>query len=305
MTIDPNWILSTMAQSTAALVGIVGALIVARISNIAAQNNLTRQLMQEFKVEEAILKRAIDSLNSEINPVLYSRFRNWNLEKMVSAKGELSLEEIDYPKYMKDEDFKDLVTKYNDEIKVALDFMKRHFADDNDIPENYKDLVVEYGIKIDHGYIWDECRKLINKENIQKRNLNNSFLRSFSMHEPLPMPVIESPIAKQRFEDNVQKRSDLENRRLILIAQNKMREFSLIDETVHKSLKRGVWVLVSFAFCGMIYPVLIMLGLEELHALGWRISAVATFLIGFISFVTYLIKNIDAIGLVKKKQSDS
>lgn len=294
-----------MAQSTAALVGIVGALIVARISNIAAQNNLTKQLIQEFKVEEAIIKRAINNLNSEINPVLFSRFRNRNLEKMVNAKGKLPLEEIDHPKFMNEDEFIDLVSQYNEEINAALAFMEHKFSGDKEVPENYKDLIIENGIKIERGYIWEECRKLVNKEKLQKRNLSNSLLRNISVYEPIKIPVIENSIANQRFEDNVQKRADLENRRLILVAQNKMREFSLIDETVHKSLKRGVRVLVGFAFCGMIYPVLIMLCLEKLHAIGWRISAVVTFLIGFISFVYYLIKNIDSIGLVRKETTNS
>jgi cell division protein FtsB len=89
---DPQWLLSTIAQSTAALVAIVAGFLVSRVVSLASE----RQALQR-RVDELVGRRSIDAaqlerLSGEINEYGYDLFLDWALDDYIEARGDYPIE---------------------------------------------------------------------------------------------------------------------------------------------------------------------------------------------------------------------
>lgn len=84
---DPNWLLSTTAQSAAALVAIVGGFLVSRVVALASERNSLEQRQGELKSRLRLTKGELEVAHEERLAVSKDWFEEHHLTSYVDARG--------------------------------------------------------------------------------------------------------------------------------------------------------------------------------------------------------------------------
>lgn len=130
--IDPNWLLSTTAQSAAALVAIVGGFLISRVVAISTTRQGLEQRLTEIGVREEAVARLLTETSQQIEATAESWFRDLNLDDYVDARGATSPETVRksyWPKGAEQGQIERWANDFGDEVRRCFEAVEGALRD--------------------------------------------------------------------------------------------------------------------------------------------------------------------------------
>ena len=91
---DPNWLLSTSAQSAAAMIAIVGGFLVSRVISLSSERSGHLRRIREAEARAKILRGEASGFEKRIRAVAARWFTDHHLDDLIVSRGSLSGEEM-------------------------------------------------------------------------------------------------------------------------------------------------------------------------------------------------------------------
>src|SRR5690349_15864077 len=85
---DPNWLLSTTAQSAAALVAIIGGLLVSRLVGLAGERESLQRQLERSEAEEQLVAGRLSLIEAQVRSVARGFYIDSNIKRYIDAKGD-------------------------------------------------------------------------------------------------------------------------------------------------------------------------------------------------------------------------
>jgi len=261
---DPNWLYSTIAQSSAAIVAIVGGFITHSVLTLAAEK---RSLINQKKDKETriqTLSNKKGNLLKELEPKEILSFLNSIADELINSGKVFSLEEIlqNYPS-AQSLNLKILKKDYellNKQILEARSFIEQH--SDKIIAKeaaNFDEWVNKYQLDI-LSYNYEILEREYNRVKSERQELLSDWERTLMPSNLLQMniPYI-SPISEQRELENLKDKIQ-ESRYEISSLENDVANLDTRLKTFSypPNLGWGLLVLLILAVFGIIIPLLVI-----------------------------------------------
>lgn len=299
---DPNWLYSTTAQSTAALVAIIGGFLVSRVISTATSREVLERHLREVQADIARVTPRFEQVEAELLEDDLEDFLSESQDWIIGAAVHGSLDDlttqllVDAGVDDQGRNAADFDTGLTGVIARVRDAQAAVTAiSDDELPRSIN-AARRMGFEIgeDDEWIWDgllqwrEQNKPVN----QLAGLLGA-LRSDSLTIPSPvMPFVPSVVQSNWRRDRERDRADLADRLEGLVTRRDEAAGDLDRLRVTSQLTEPVWILVGFAAVGLIYP-LALLSLNPVPGAAWaRVSVLLAFIAGLGALVRYFVKEI-------------
>jgi hypothetical protein len=307
---DPNWLLSAVAQSTAALVAIVGGLIVARLISLSAERTtLERQVQllvwrqQEAEASaqqlraEMVAEDASDSIEEWTEALMMSRPEGLTDEELLEVSNPGDWLPTDYTEHIAA-----LRGSFDHGLAALLALVEAGRLEevaDADLPDDAEGLAafgVEPPSEPEGTRVWDKIVDMWHDYELERRR--NERPRPFDIFGVISRPLDIDHLVNR---DPVLRSADLARRAqderdyLARQAQAQALEYelevlrtSLADATDPSRLWWGFLVLIAFSLLGIGLPMILMaLGPVELST-QWRLTVIISFGVGLTLLFIYI-----------------
>lgn len=306
---DTNWLLSSAAQSAAALVAIIGGFLVSRLVTLSSERaGLTRRL---HEVEDELRRREEALVDfDERAAKRAAELAVWDSkDRLVTSSGQLDgetlLSHLDPDDY--DVDREHLIARLDaaaDAVQRAFGYLRRR-EDTQTWPENWAaakralraELPDEDPDLLELVYKEAAARKASREEKKRRAEearraggvkgggalaaLSSPWRQPFSFVAPPVQPLSPGAFRKPSREELQHARDEAE-------AELRLVQTALARVAIPPDLGIGFAVLAYFAAAGIAYPVVLMsLGQMTLGP-WWRGSVVFAFLSGLVGLMAYL-----------------
>src|SRR5690349_6705477 len=96
MPADPNWLLSTVVQSTAAFVAIIAGFIISRLLALSAERSGFQTRIRDIKLQLELKLQSLDTLQKRLLEWDALDFLDSSkvMDKVIESEGQISLEDI-------------------------------------------------------------------------------------------------------------------------------------------------------------------------------------------------------------------
>jgi len=283
-TPDPNWLLSTTAQSAAALVAIIGGLLVSRLVALAVERDGLQRRLTELEGE---LKIATSDVTEAERPVTWqaqSWFIEQTIEAYIAARGLPGERDRDFRSLGSTEEQRLLwqeqlafqVVECLDEIEGLLR------PDDRDLDI---DILRDRGFEMGH-YDARVVKPVVKSVRGRVRAAHRS---RFDIPSITPFNP-GSRISNERAEQ-VEAIAELGRRRATrrrLEAQVGQVNDHLRQLGKPKGVGWGILALAIFAILGVAFPLTLMALRPIPTGDGWRIAVVSAFLVGLVLVIAFI-----------------
>lgn len=273
---DPNWLPSTTAQATAALVAIVGGLLASRLVSLSSERTTLQRQLRMLITQQCRLNEQLEVVHRERVQVSQDWFREAHLERIVRERGMWTADELvsdflprgasvdEMTEYastlmgLVDDAFLEINRVYND-VQFPIPDPKQLRADGVDAPTS------------DEG---DEVLAVVAAHIASQRRVAFGFDPSFVAMRQLSDQHV------QRQDQRILQETDLVGR---------IRDIAASTDLVTSELEgvrrpQGVWsTLVSlaiFALLGIAFPLVVMTIRPVPDSAGVRIGLLLAFLVG-------------------------
>jgi len=284
--VDSNWLLSTSAQSAAAIVGVIGGFLVSRALAITAQREALTARRAELDADAqryANLEKAAGAAlaDYEANDFI------WDVRReLIERQGNATLEQLsietDTEIPAEEERVRLLFAEAVSAVRDSIAAINSNLESLPALPDNYADYVAttqdrgpttdRWGI---HQDVFDEI--------LESRRPHDAFALT------LP-PALRDIAPRTARDEHADLRDDLREqtrKRVHAEEQLELVTQGLAGLSVPYALKVGVLVLIVFAIVGVLFPIL-LLPVEQLSS-SLRRTVVALFVGGLALVLAYLV----------------
>ncbi|MBI9051189.1 MAG: hypothetical protein JEZ00_17330 [Anaerolineaceae bacterium] len=295
MITDPNWLLSTIVQSTAAFVAIVAGFVINRLLALSAERNSLQIKIRDIKLVFDINKQNLENLENQLLDWDARDFLEDSdvLEMLIESGGQISLADIlkQVSDINRSED--DLRQYWEEAVivtKEAVQLMRENFSklieQDDDIDIFFRNLGIDlssYRKKIyKHAYY-----HFLNEYN--ERQNPYGLVSSYVVSQAVNMPDLRTIDEDNRYRT-------IENEIEFFKREKHSQEIQLNDLEAQlkqlgqpKGLVLGIIFLAYFSVVGILIPVyLLPFPVEEFTPI-YKNIIFSLFFSGLVFFFTYLI----------------
>jgi len=319
---DPNWLYSTIAQSSAAIVAIVGGFITATVLMLMAEKrSLTNQRTDKesrlsalkFEEKEAFetyetmkVDQFFDAITNDLKnedelpplEVLMQRYPKWNLDHEILKR--------EYEKLSKQRlEARHFIEQHSDKIDPTKFVLFEEWVKENELDiSSYDDELLEeeyYRFRTREEKILEEEKRKVEEE---RRKAAPPYLQGIlELQERFRAPILNfiTPLSPQltqhklygltkedrRLEDAERRLSTLRHEIFLLETEVAHLDSRLSTFSYPPNLRWGVAVLGYLAVFSIFLPVLLIY--NQLYTNIARIVAMAAFYIGIIALFTYVV----------------
>jgi hypothetical protein len=277
--VDANWLLSTTAQSAAALVAIVGGLLVSRLVALATERQGLVRRLDEIDATRSIRRDVLQDVYEERHEFSVRVFERSTMDRFVEAEGQLESSEMadivegNWPRGAQQQEVARMAVDLAERVRRAYDVVNAHNG------ETHPPRLRSMGI-----HVPDEDERIYYA--IKKR---------FS-EGPLPVgPLSNNPIADQRQDRRIEREGELSAEVRALDAEADVVKSQLRSLSKPRGLTRAVAVLTYFAIVGIVVPLGAMTRRPVPNGPVFRIVIVVLFVSGLgalLAFVLALVREL-------------
>jgi hypothetical protein len=284
---DPNWLLSTVVQSTAAFIAIVAGFILSRLLALSAEKSGLETRVRDIELQLKIKIQTIISIKEHLLKWDATNFLEDSDALILRNKGDISL--VDAMSIAanceRDEDelrpyWDDVISTTKDAFRVVNDFFSN--------AEGAKDFDVflkGLGLNLSHDH-WKRYHRVFNYFIDQYESNRNSSFPNFSILTTIPEFRTKDETGKELKRD-IQK---LEQDKNALETQVSDLKSQLKNLGQPKGVTLGMVVLVYFAVVGIVIPVFLLPFPPEQFTPILQCGVFLLFFSGLLSFFAYLAK---------------
>jgi uncharacterized iron-regulated protein len=293
MATDPNWLYSTIAQSSAAIVAIIGGFITATVLNLLSEKRNLKNQREDKKTRIETLRKTREDLIKELEPKEVLSFIESITNDIINSDNLPSFEEIkdNYP-YTQNLNLEMLKKDYEpfiDQIIKARSFIKK-YSDEITAKgaSTFDEWVKTYHLEIS-SYNYEFLEKEYNKVIAKKRESLSSIEQMLmppnmiTMSLPYIQPISEQQELKSlcdKIQESKYEITSLENDTLNLDVR--IESFSFPP-----NLKWGIAVLGFLSIFSIFLPVLIIS--QEAYFTWSKWLTTASFWVGIIGVFAYIV----------------
>jgi len=310
---DPNWLYSTIAQSSAAIVAIVGGFITATVLMLTSEKRSLRHQQAEKKTRLGVLKAEEERLSDVYETMRVDRFFKAIADDLKKEEKLPSLEALIRnnpgwhldPKILKREyeklskrrlEARDFIEQHSDRIDpTAFTFF------DEWVKENELDISSYDDELLEEEYDRFRTREKEILEEERRKAVSPQLRGIFPIRTPLATMPLSPALAQQRtqydlyrreradrmLEDAVRRLSGLKQEISLLQGEVSNLDARLIAFGYPPYLGGGAAILVYLAAVGILLPVLII-G-NQLYNSTLKQCTIALFSVGIMGIFTYII----------------
>lgn len=290
MSPDPNWLLSTCAQSAAAIVAIIGGFIATRVLSLSTERNGIELRLKEAVNNLRLKQEMLDEVNDKIIMSDVNDFLDNAIQIIIEKGGEMPLKDL-IEKYDPDVEEERILPYYNKVIETTKRAYK--FFEDNtellamhDFPRKMEDFLNEIKIKIPNKDkdIYQGVYKLLREEYFKGSNL--FYVPDIGAIKGIAN--ISSISENQRYNQLIESRDLLESDCKILDAQIKDLKDRLIFFGRTSGLGWGMLCLIYFSLSGIVFPIFLTPICPEQFTEAHKWSVFGLFVSGLVAVFLYL-----------------
>lgn len=279
---DPNWLLSTTVQASAALVGIVAAFLISRLVSLATEKaSVTRQQASASVAAKLAQERASAARDYRID-LAERLLEDSSLETIVALSPDVQLVQIaehNCPRGTNPRDLVDFVSTLAAHVaRLERDVVAA--VGDSELPYSVAELQDDFDIQIED---WEE--RIVD---LVLEKLNSHVQEVLERAIPLRAVSVQSDPLFERYE------LALERERLATADEDTtsavlgVAEVALSSLSYPSEMRGALWVLTTFAALGIVYPsIWLAVGPSALGATV-RLTVIGAFLVGVALLIVYL-----------------
>lgn len=297
MAVDPNWLPSTLAQSTAALVAIVGGLLVTRLVTLSSERGSLAHRRADVAGRRSRLVKDRDKEDTERFFWCLDDLWASHKDALLDAEGKIDVDDV-----------------LDDRLPIGADSKEMHEA-----LGTLAQIVAEAFRAIRLGFPATEfptgdishLRDKIGPINRSEEFIYTAVAKRLADRKRDKMGVLtaKSSSLGSLISQSSARNVEPQQRRLRRIAELDSAiatldlEISLIDEQKYRfaqpeGVTRGLVVLSLFAALGIVLPMVYMAWRPVPSSPGWRILLIVAFVVGFAVLIDYIVR------LVKRLNRD-
>lgn len=294
---DYNWLLSTSAQSAAAIVAIVAGFILSRVLALSADRNGIESRLNEIRSSLRFKSTEHDKLNERIVRWDAQDFLEDVAEKIAEARGEISLEELieesDFTRLSKDE----LEPYYDEAVKItkrAYELFQKHPLK-SDPPQTVGNYLEQINVKVsdDELTFYSPVYQLLRKQYRNRKHGSLGFVGdSFSDGRIDLSSIINPGIQVDKYTQLVRDRDSMQ----LEVRWLKNQEEELLQKLNHTGRPKGLWLgviaLIYFSITGIIVPIIWLPVSSERFTVTHKWIVVTCFISGLLFVLGYLVWSI-------------
>jgi len=278
---DPNWLLSTAAVAAAALIAIVGGLLVSRLVALAGERDALGRRLEELNAEIGLVSQRHESATTDVRQWAFSRFIDHVLDDYVAHRGDPPEELADSPVLgSTDEEREEWRGKLSSDVRRAFTMVEGSTS-----PGRYDisiDSLRELGAAVDDFRPW-LLQAVIDAVAKQRQPIGPAWGSLLS--SPVVLPSMLNPVlvegerAEQRAAIALRDRLAAQLRQLE--EQRDLVEDHLQRLVAPSGIGWGILALATFAVLGVAFPLALMAYRPVPSEWGWRLAVVLAFMLGF------------------------
>ncbi|MDB5181165.1 MAG: hypothetical protein JWO54_928 [Candidatus Saccharibacteria bacterium] len=288
---DPNALLSTLSQSSAAMVAIIGGFLVSRLVSLSSEREgLKRQI-------NAINQR-LAQLNNEYKPVHEYRYQNsksaffgFVIEDLVKAESnDINYEKMVSENVPRGSSVKEMLPyaeELHKRVKGAYKNILDHLHDNDRDDLSISDLKAR-GIKISEKDepIYEEVLEHIAEK---LPSSSNSLIPMPTFRMSMPSPAWRHEIDARRLDESIREESELESK--IRGSEQELKHLkNELDKIAHPiGVNPAVFILAVLSVVGILLPVIIMATDPKELGVKLTIILIGCFAIGLAGVLAYII----------------
>lgn len=309
---DPNWLLSTLAQSTAAVVAIVGGFLVSRLVQLSSEKEGLRRRLTNARDELKHVVTLFDAAHEYRLENSRNAFFGWVLDDLVRRDKDFdsqALLEKNIPRGSSLEEMAEYLDEIIQRVDAAFANVSAYLR-----PSDTRDVTIE-DLEARGMKVAQEDREIY--DSIEYNQLNDLPERTYDagpfglMVNPVPHfripPIVSPAIATtelRRLDDSIREEQELLSRRSILQAE--IARLSAAIEQIGRpvGVTPAVWILGIYSVLGIVVPVAVM-AFFPLAVDAWVAwTLVGLFVIGLALVVIYIYWYARALNADSQSKSD-
>jgi len=245
---DPNWLLSSTAQSAAALVAIIGGFLVSRLISLSVERTATLQRHEELNGRRRLNRAQYDEVHANRLSTSKSWFWEHHRDRLVAECGEINAQDLTglfIPRGSAEAEMRAFAQQLIEWTKAAYKEIAEAFPGKTSLPSSMHDLEASK-IAIPGGALevyWEVCKELMPG---RRQGIN------------IASRIPTSDLTLQRQDRLIEREAELEAECHALDY-----EITLVEQTL-KSFKRpqgitgAIISLIYLALAGIALPTVLM-----------------------------------------------
>jgi hypothetical protein len=314
-TWDPNWLYSSAAQAAAALVAIIGGLLVSRLVALSVEREALHRRADELGNEAALLAVRHEKSEQRVRDLAYEWFFTHVLDDYVAHRGNPPDELVDFNSHgSKDEERKRWRAQLSQSVGDAFSAIEGALRS-AEITISLEELQ-KRGVDISR-YPTDLVEAVANEIGKTRRPAGLGTWLTGSVVPPISAAMLTGQSRRAEQDANIAARDLLQAQREAVLAQ-----LSLVREHVGRlaapnGVGWGIAALGGFATLGVVFPLSLM-AVKPVPTEGiWRFLVIIAFVVGLsmvLWFIVWLWRSLrwtepdeqgDAVVKALDRQSDS
>jgi hypothetical protein len=293
MLTDPNWLLSTVVQSTATFVAIVAGFIISRLLALSAERSGIQTKVRDIKLQLGIKKQILDDLEKRLLEMDADDFleKSYVLNMIIESDGQISLREVlkQVTDYNRSED--ELRPYWDEAVKAtknAFRIVKDNFSElekNEDTDVFLKNLGVDLS-----SYRWKIYHLVFFKMLDEYEKERNPFGAIINSTAKIHIPEFPSIDENTRYRVIEQDIEIIERDEYALEKQLSDLEAQLKQLGQPQGVKLGIIFLVYFSLVGIVIPAFFLPFPVEQFTSAYKWGIFLLFISGLVFFVLYLVK---------------
>lgn len=288
MQVDPNWLLSTTAQSAAALVAIIGGFLVSRLVAISTTRQGLKQRLQENSAVRAATQAALDETTAAIKDTARRTFRAEAAGTVARERGTVPADSAIKLRHVKGAQPADLEA-WSDELAMevrscfqTIEAALRPYeptVDRSKLAQRQVDLAVFDPIVVDSVILTIEANKQARATGAPAVVPN----RAASGHT---RPAPDDVSVEQ--DHRIAHLAELSARLQALSSEGEVIVRHLVQVGSPRGVYPGIAVLAYFALVGIVLPLALMASRPVVGTLTIRRLVLIAFVTGLLAVVGYI-----------------
>lgn len=283
-SVDPNWLYSSTAQSTAALVAIIGGFIVSRVIALSSDQEGFIRRMQEVVALRAVALEEKNLTDSQVYATAYEWFREHRLQSLIESGNDP--EDAYVPRGASDEDEERMRTALLQEIASVKQLMESHYPSPSAPPSELAQLKAD-GLPVDDFHEDVVVAVARYTADGRRRGTTLAALLRGSGNSLSLLPKNDRIYA--RHDAAIARRDELCSRIRSLEAEATLIQHELTLLGNPRGLRAAFGVLLGFAAVGILLPLSVMACRPVPDSFVVRWTVVGCFAAGILALFGYMV----------------
>lgn len=296
--VDPNWLLSSTAQSAAAMVAIIGGFLVSRLVTLSAERNTILQRLEDLRSRRTI--KTIE--HEEVHDARFAVSKSWFVERhlrnLVDDRGgadpESLLDTITVGSSR--DEMRPVAEHLVATIHSAFEAIEATYVG-NSIPPATASELRQDGLSIaaEDYEIFERVARSLNEQRTPRKSWETGL-----MAPNFPLASVKPAVVYQRQDARVTRETDLRSELRFIDKEIDLTSERLAGFTKPKGIAGAVLALTYLALAGIVFPIVLMAVRPVPDNFVSRVVVVLAFASGLVVLLCYFIAHARSLRPPKK-----